>query len=87
MAKGTDVDKIKLQQSQLNTQLSKANAQYQQILNLLKLQLGIITSRPITIEETFSTSSEVVKYTSKPTSDILLFNTKELLLKSELKTF
>jgi outer membrane protein TolC len=31
MAKGTDVDKIKLQQSQLNTQLSKANAQYQQI--------------------------------------------------------
>ncbi|MDP1744519.1 MAG: TolC family protein, partial [Bacteroidota bacterium] len=28
MVKGTDVDKIKLQQSQLNTQLSKANAQY-----------------------------------------------------------
>lgn len=86
MVKGTDVDKIKLQQSQLNTQLSKANAQYQQILNLLKLQLGITPSRLITIEETFSTSSEVVKYTSKPTSDILLFNTKERLLKSELKT-
>jgi hypothetical protein len=48
--------------------------------------LGITPSRPITIEETFSTSSEVVKYTTKPTSDILLFNTKELLLKSELKT-
>lgn len=86
MAKGTDVDKIKLQQSQLNTQLSKANAQYQQILNLLKLQLGITPSRPITIEETFNTSSEIVKYTTKPTSDILLFNTKALLLKSELKT-
>lgn len=86
MAKGTDVDKIKLQQSQLNTQLSKANAQYQQILNLLKLQLGITPSRQITIEETFNTSSEIVKYTTKPTSDILLFNTKTLLLKSELKT-
>jgi OMF family outer membrane factor len=86
MVKGTDVDKIKLQQSQLNTQLSKANAQYQQIINLLKLQLGITPSRLITIEETFSTSSEVVKYTTKPTSDILLFNTKEQLLKSELKT-
>lgn len=86
MAKGTDVDKIKLQQSQLNTQLSRANAQYQQILNLLKLQLGITPSRSIAIEETFNTSSELVKYTTKPNSDILLFNTKDLLLKSELKT-
>lgn len=86
MAKGTDVDKIKLQQSQLNTQLSKANAQLQQIINLLKLQLGITPSRQITIEETYNTSSEAVKYTTKPTSDILLFNTKTLLLKAELKT-
>jgi outer membrane protein TolC len=86
MAKGTDVDKIKLQQSQLNTQLSKANAQLQQILNLLKLQLGITPSRQITIEETFNASSEIVKYTNKPTTDILLFNTKTLLLKSEIKT-
>jgi outer membrane protein TolC len=86
MAKGTDVDKIKLQQSQLNTQLSKANAQLQQILNLLKLQLGITPSRQITIEETFNVSSEIVKYTNKPTTDILLFNTKTLLLKSEIKT-
>jgi outer membrane protein TolC len=40
MAKGTDVDKIKLQQSQLNTQLSKANAQYQQILKFIKTSIG-----------------------------------------------
>ena len=86
MAKGTDVDKIKLQQSQLNTQLSKANAQLQQILNLLKLQLGITPYQQITIEETFNASSEIVKYTTKPTTDILLFNTKMLLLKSEIKT-
>jgi outer membrane protein TolC len=86
MAKGTDVDKIKLQQSQLNTQLSKANAQHQQIINLLKLQLGITPSQQIKTEETFNTSSEIVNYTAKPTSDILLFNTKTLLLKSELKT-
>ncbi len=86
MAKGTDVDKIKLQQSQLKTQLSKANAQYQQVLNLLKLQLGVAPSRPITIDVTFSASTETSKYSAKPTSDILLFNTKEQLLKSELKT-
>jgi len=86
MAKGTDVDKIKLQLSQLNTQLSKANSQLQQIINLLKLQLGITPTRQITIEETFNSSSEAVKYITKPSSDILLFNTKELLLKSELKT-
>ena len=86
MVKGTDVDKIKLQQSQLNTQLNKANAQYQQVLNLLKLQLGMSPSRLITIEENFNTSSEVVKYTTKSTSDILSLNTREQLLKSELKT-
>lgn len=86
MAKGTDVDKIKLQQSQLNTQLSKANAQYQQLLNLLKIQLGIAGSQSIAIEETFNQISEEVKYSTKPTSDITLSNTKQLLLKSELQT-
>lgn len=86
MAKGTDVDKIKLQQSQLNTQLSKANAQYQQLLNLLKIQLGIAVSQSIAIEETFTTISEEAKYSTKPTSEITLSNTKQLLLKSELKT-
>ncbi|MCE9537994.1 MAG: TolC family protein, partial [Bacteroidetes bacterium] len=67
-------------------QLSKATAQYQQLLNLLKLQLGISTSQSITIEETFNASSEEIKYSNKPTSDITLFNTKQLLLNSELKT-
>lgn len=86
MAKGTDVDKIKLQQSQLNTQLSKANAQYQQLLNLLKIQMGIAVSQSIAIEETFTQISEEAKYSTKPTSDITLSTTKQLLLKSELKT-
>lgn len=86
MAKGTDVDKIKLQQSQLNTQLNKANAQYQQLLNLLKIQLGIAVSKSIAIEETFTPISEEANYSTKPTSDITLSNTKQLLLKSELKT-
>lgn len=86
MAKGTDVDKIKLQQSQLNTQLSKANAQYQQLLNLLKIQMGIAVSQSIAIEETFTQISEEAKYSTKPTSDITLSNTKQLLLKSELQT-
>lgn len=86
MAKGTDVDKIKLQQSQLNTQLSKANAQYQQLLNLLKLQLGVAASQSIAIEETYTKISEEAKYSIKPTSDITLSNTKHLLLKSELQT-
>jgi outer membrane protein TolC len=86
MAKGTDVDKIKLQQSQLNTHLSKANAQYQQLLNLLKIQLGIAMSQSIAIEETFIPISEEAKYSTKPTTDITLSNTKQLLLKSELQT-
>jgi len=86
MTKGTDVDKVKLQNSQLKTQLSKANTQYQQIINLLKLQLGILPSNSIAIEETFKESSEEQKYTNKPSTDITLVNTKQLLLNSELKT-
>lgn len=84
MAKGTDVDKIKLQQSQLNTQLSRANAQYQQILNLLKLQLGLALTHSFTIEDTFNASTETIEYNIKTTSEVSLLNTKTLLLKSEL---
>lgn len=86
MAKGTDVDKIKLQQSQLNTQLSKATAQYQQVINLLKLQLGVSAAQSINIEESFQQSSDDISYSNKPTTDIALVNTKQLLLNSELKT-
>ena len=86
MAKGTDVDKIKLQQSQLTTQLSKASAQYQQLLNLLKLQMGIASSQSLVIEETFAGAAAEVTYSNKVTSDINIVNTKQQLLNSELKT-
>lgn len=84
MAKGTDVDKIKLQISQLTSQLSKANAQYQQVLNLLKLQLGINSVQKFAIEETFNASLEKLDYHSKSTSEISLLTTKTSLLRTEL---
>lgn len=86
MVKGTDVDKIKLQQSQLNTQFTKANAQYQQILNLLKLQIGIESSRTITINSDFNETQEENKYDNQPSTELLLSNTRQLFLQSELKT-
>lgn len=84
MAKGTDVDKVKLQQNQLNTQLNKANAQYKQILSLLKLQLGLTNMQNFGIEDTFHSSAESISYTAKTTTDISLLTTKSYLLKSEL---
>lgn len=84
MAKGTDIDKVKLQQSQLNTQLNKVHAQYKQILNLLKLQLGLAAGQTFTIDDTFDSSLAPIKYKTKPTSDISLLITKTYLLKSEL---
>lgn len=86
MAKATDVDKIKLQQNQLNTQLSKANAQYLQIINLLKIQLGVSTNQTITIEETFNPATQLENYKTNSSTDILLFNAKQQLIKTELKT-
>lgn len=85
MAKGTDVDKVSLQKSQLNTQLDNANAQYKQILNLLKLHLGVSSAQAIDVDETYKELKDAPTFVSKPTSDIRLTDKKEMLLKSELK--
>ena len=49
LAKGSDVNKVKLQTEQLTTQREIANNKYISILNALKLNIGISLEREITI--------------------------------------
>lgn len=86
MAKTTDVDKVLLQQSQLSTQLTILSAQYTQIINLLKLQIGYNLEQNIEIEKLEPEMLNNSVYVTKQTSEMLLQQTKQKLISSELNT-
>jgi OMF family outer membrane factor len=50
MAKGTDVNKVQLQVSQLQTLRAMATSKYEQILNALKFAMGVSLDAPLSIE-------------------------------------
>jgi OMF family outer membrane factor len=85
MAKGTDVNKVRLQLSQLSTQKENVYSKYLQVLNALKFTMGIPLDRDIQIEPG-------IQYTSaneQPVNtviDISLIKTKKRLLSNELNT-
>lgn len=74
-AKGTDVDRLKLQLEQITTQRSTVFSQHQQVLNALKFLMG----KPISgsIEVLLNEESIVeTHFQSQQTSDILLIDKK-----------
>lgn len=85
MAKETDVSKVLLQIEQLTTQRDIVTNKHEQVLNLLKLTLGISSDQSIQIEETigFQNSNE---YVNLPSVDIRIAETQKRLLTSELST-
>lgn len=85
MVKGTDVNKVRLQSEQLATQRENVNNKYIQVLNALKLNMGIELNKNITVENDihFETALE---YTSKESIDFQLVQTQKKLLTSEFKT-
>lgn len=85
MVKGTDVNKVRLQSEQLATQRENVNNKYIQVLNALKLNMGIELNKDITVENDihFETALE---YTSKESIDLQLVQTQKKLLTSEFKT-
>lgn len=83
IAKGTDVDRLKLQVEQITTQRSTVFSQYQQVLNALKFLMGKPISDSI---EVLNTERSAVKasFQSQITTDILLIDKKIELNNSEL---
>ncbi|HUH73943.1 MAG TPA: TolC family protein [Chitinophagales bacterium] len=83
LAKGTDVNKVQLQVSQLQTQKENINSKYLQVLNALKFAMGISIEEHVEINPNIEyLNSE--EYSSKTTLDVRILKTKNQLLSTEL---
>ena len=83
LAKGTDVDRLKLQLQQLATQRSTISSQHQQVLNALKFLMGKPISDSIEVQLN-ETSVVEADFQPKITTDILLIDKKMEFSQSEL---
>jgi OMF family outer membrane factor len=83
IAKGTDVDRLKLQVELISTQRSTVISQYQQVLNALKFLMGLPISDSI---EVLTTEKSIVNanFQSQIITDILLIDKKIEFNNSEL---
>ncbi|MCF8253475.1 MAG: TolC family protein [Bacteroidia bacterium] len=85
LARGTDVSKVKLQVSQLNTQKENISKKYEQVLNALKFAMGISNEKKLQIEANIQ-YQETIEYAPSTILDIHIIRTQNLLLSSELST-
>lgn len=85
LALGTDVDKISLKILQLETQKATIKSKYVQVLNGLKVLMGLSLDDNFDIDHNIE-YMDISKYPSKPTLDIKLVETKDRLLKTQLKS-
>ncbi len=83
MVKGTDVDKVKLQNEQLKTQKERIKSSFEQILNALKFTMGIPITMAVEISPEIRFQSQI-SYSANSTLDISMIKTQSLLIKSEL---
>lgn len=82
MAKGTDVEKVDLQLSQLLTQKETVESQYNQALNILKYLIGMSADEKITIESNPG-SDEYTVLTENPVTEIKLVEKQADFLRTE----
>lgn len=84
LAKGTDVNKVKLQTEQLITQRENVYSKYLQVLNALKMNMGISLELNITVvTEIFQPT--LTNNSSRNSLDLQLVNIQNKLLTNELK--
>jgi OMF family outer membrane factor len=85
LVKGTDVSKVKLQISQLATQKETISSKYHQVLNALKLAMGISIEQNLQIEAKIQYQN-TKEYTPSSTLDSRIVKTQYRLLSNELST-
>lgn len=85
LTKGSDVSKVRLQQTQLNTQKLTINSKYEQVLNALKFSMGVPIEQKVLVEPDIA-----YQLKNEPsyqlTIDEQLIQTQNRLLLTELKT-
>ncbi|MFA5574166.1 MAG: TolC family protein [Brumimicrobium sp.] len=84
LAKGSDVNKVKLQTDQLITQRENVYSKYLQVLNALKMNMGISLEQNITVE-TDIFQPTLTDNSSRNSLDLQLIHTQNKLLNNELK--
>lgn len=85
LVKGTDVSKVKLQITQLTTQKENISGKYTQVLNVLKLTMGIPIDRNIEIDHAIQFQNKG-DYTVVATTDIRIVKVQSRLLLTEIST-
>ncbi|MGV8878243.1 MAG: TolC family protein [Sphingobacteriaceae bacterium] len=85
LAKGTDVSKVKLQISQLETQKKNAGSRYTQVLNSLKFVMGVPIARHLKIDTNIQ-YQKTSDYASASILDIQIVEAQHRLLSRELRT-
>ena len=85
LAIGTDVDKISLQILQLNTKKDLVKSKYDQVLNGLKVLMGVSLDEEFDIEHDIEYKDQA-QYPTNTTLDIKLVETKDKLLRTQLKS-
>lgn len=83
MVKGTDVDKIALQISQLKTQRDVVKSKHIQVINALKFSMGISPEEPFSIKPEIPYQNGA-EYMLTSTLDMQLIDTQNKLLNSEV---
>lgn len=84
LAKGSDVNKVKLQTEQLTTQRENVYSKYLQVLNALKMNMGISLEENITVV-TDIFQPTLTDNSSRNSLDLQLIQTQNKLMKNELK--
>ncbi len=85
LAKGTDVSRIKLQSEQLSAQRAHVYSKYLQVLNALKLNMGVSLRQDITVVPEIRQQA-TLENNSKNILDLKIIKTQNQLLDNELKT-
>lgn len=84
LVKGTDVDKVKLQYEQLQTQKERIKSSYEQTLNALKFYMGVPMNTIVEVETEISFQSDA-QYPFHSTIDISLAQTRSRFITTELQ--
>lgn len=85
MATGTEVSKVELQLAQLTTDRQMLASKQQNVVNLLKLSIGLPLGSPMSVLPA-QTGTTTLEYTPKPTVEMELVKAKSRVLNTELST-
>lgn len=85
MATGTDVGKVRLQRDQLTTRRAQVDSKYQQVLDALKLAIGLPAERPFAIDPEVRFDPERT-YAGATVAELELLKHQGYLLNTELRT-